>query len=173
MAGINAYVDWLGAHPDQMPLEFKLLGYGPSKWEAGDVVRIRSHGLTRNLTSEVARANTVCKTDPQNGPKYDQIRVGLQPAWETKVPEGLDPCLPKDVLRVVHTGDRRSPHHEGGVNRAATLRQPSARERRGQQQLGDRARPSPPPAGRFLPTILTAPTARPACDTSPISALRA
>src|SRR6202167_4309345 len=100
VAGINAYVDWLGAHPDQMPLEFKLLGYGPSKWEAEDVVRIRSHGLTRNLTSEVARANTVCKTDPQNGPKYDQIRYGLQPPWETKVPEGLDPCLPKDVLKV-------------------------------------------------------------------------
>ena len=100
VAGINAYVDWLGAHPDQMPLEFKLLGYGPSKWEAGDVVRIRSHGLTRNLTSEVARANTVCKTDSKNGPKYDQIRFGLQPPWETKVPEGLDPCLPKDVLRV-------------------------------------------------------------------------
>src|ERR1700674_4273187 len=36
VAGINAYVDWLGAHPDKMPLEFKLLGYGPSKWEAGD-----------------------------------------------------------------------------------------------------------------------------------------
>ena len=76
VAGINAYVDWLGAHPDQMPLEFKLLGYGPSKWEAGDVVRIRSHGLTRNLTSEVARANTVCKTDPQNGPE-----VRSSPRW--------------------------------------------------------------------------------------------
>src|ERR1700728_4526319 len=72
VAGINADVDWLGEHPDGMPLEFKLLGYAPSKWEAGDVVRIRSHGLTRNLTSEVARAHTVCKTDPQNGPKYDQ-----------------------------------------------------------------------------------------------------
>ena len=99
VAGVNAYVDWLGAHPDRLPLEFKLLGYQPSKWEASDVVRIRSHGLTRNLTSEVARANTVCKTDPQNGPRYDQIRIGLQPPWQTKVPEGLDPCLPPDVLR--------------------------------------------------------------------------
>jgi penicillin amidase len=100
VAGINAYIDWLAAHPDQMPLEFKLLGYAPSKWEASDVVRIRSHGLTRNLTSEVARANTVCKTDALNGPKYDQIRYGLEPPWQSKVPEGLDPCLPKDVLKV-------------------------------------------------------------------------
>jgi penicillin G amidase len=100
VAGINAYIDWLAAHPDRMPLEFKLLGYTPSKWEASDVVRIRSHGLTRNLASEVARANTVCKTDALNGPKYDQIRYGLEPPWETKIPEGLDPCLPKDVLKV-------------------------------------------------------------------------
>ncbi len=100
VAGINSYVDWLAAHPDHMPIEFKLLGYGPAKWNASDVVRIRSHGLTRNLSSEVARANTVCKTDPQNGLKYDQIRLGLQPPWETKIPAGLDPCLPPDVLKV-------------------------------------------------------------------------
>lgn len=98
--GINAYVEWLGAHPDQMPVEFKLLGYAPAKWNVSDVVRIRSHGLTRNLTSEVARANTVCKTDPVNGLKYDRIRFGLQPPWQTAIPEGLDPCLPHDVLKV-------------------------------------------------------------------------
>jgi penicillin amidase len=97
--GINAYVDWLAAQPDQMPLEFKLLGYLPAKWESSDALRIRSHGLTRNLTSEVARANTVCKTDPHNGLKYDQIRLGLQPPWETAIPDGLDPCLPADVLK--------------------------------------------------------------------------
>ncbi len=98
-AGINAYVDWLASHPDQMPPEFRALGYLPAKWDAGDALRIRSHGLTRNLTSEVARANTVCKTDPRNGPKYDQVRIGLQPPWETKIPAGLDPCLPADVLK--------------------------------------------------------------------------
>jgi penicillin amidase len=97
--GINAFVDWLAAHPDQMPPEFKLLGYLPAKWDPSDALRIRSHGLTRNLTSEVARAHTVCKTDAQNGLKYDQVRVGLEPPWETKIPEGLDPCLPADVLR--------------------------------------------------------------------------
>jgi penicillin amidase len=125
VAGINAYVDWLVAHPDRMPIEFKLLGYGPSKWEAADVVRIRSHGLTRNLTSEVARANTVCKTDPKNGPNYDQVRFGLQPPWKTKVPEGLDPCLPKDVLRVFTLATEEVHITKDGMNRAAIERQPS------------------------------------------------
>jgi len=94
--GINAYIEWLGSHPEQMPFEFKHLGYPPAKWTAEDVVRIRSHGLHRNLQSEVDRANTACTA----GLKADEIRVPLQPAWETQVPAGLDPCLPKDVLKV-------------------------------------------------------------------------
>src|SRR5277367_4801911 len=48
-AGINAYIDWLTRHPERTPWEFKRLGYTPAKWNAEDVVRIRSHGLTRNL----------------------------------------------------------------------------------------------------------------------------
>ena len=54
--GINAYVDWLEAHPGRTPWEFRFLDYRPAKWAAEDVIRIRSHGLTRNLNSEVARA---------------------------------------------------------------------------------------------------------------------
>ena len=100
VAGINAYVEWLGKNQDRMPVEFKLLGYTPSKWDATDVVRIRSHGLTRNLTSEVARANTVCQTDLKNGLNYDKIRRGLQPPWDATIPEGLHPCLPDDILNV-------------------------------------------------------------------------
>ena len=100
VAGINAYIDWLAANPARIPAEFRLLGYQPSKWEGRDVVRIRTHGLTGNLTSEVARSNVVCKTNPQNGLQYDQVRFHLQPSWDTRVPEGLDPCLPADVLKV-------------------------------------------------------------------------
>jgi penicillin amidase len=98
--GINAYVDWLADHADEMPPEFKLLGYRPSRWNPADVVRIRSNGLTRNLASEVARASTVCRTDRQHGLKYDATRVRLQPPWMPEIPAGLDPCLPPDVLRV-------------------------------------------------------------------------
>ncbi len=96
VAGINAYIDQVQRDAALVPLEFTLLGYSPAKWQPEDVVRIRSHGLTRNLTSEVARANVVCNASL----KDDAIRVGLEPPWESQVPEGLDPCLPKDVLRV-------------------------------------------------------------------------
>ena len=96
VAGINAYVDYVAANPAHLPFEFRRLGYAPAKWQPADVVRIRSHGLTRNLTSEVARANTVCNA----GLGADHIRSGLTPAWVTKVPQGLDPCLPARLLDV-------------------------------------------------------------------------
>jgi len=95
-AGINAYLNWLDEHPDKMPFEFKKLNYKPARWEAEDPVRIRSHGLTGNLTDEVARAKVACAADL----KWDEIRYKLEPPWQTRVPEGLDPCLPKDVLKV-------------------------------------------------------------------------
>ena len=95
-AGINAYIDYLKTHPARMPWEFSYLGYEPSKWAPEDIVRIRSHGLTRNLLSEVARARTACSGDL----KADEIRSGLQPPWQTGIPEGLDACLPRDLLRV-------------------------------------------------------------------------
>ena len=96
VAGINAYIDQVKQNPALLPLEFKLLEYEPAKWQPEDVVRIRSHGLTRNLNSEVARANVACKASLTD----DTVRFGLQPQWETQVPDGLDPCLPKDVLKV-------------------------------------------------------------------------
>ena len=95
-AGINAYIEYLKTHPEKMPWEFGYLGYEPSQWAPEDVVRIRSHGLTRNLLSEVARAQTACAGDL----KADEIRSGLQPPWETRIPEGLDSCLPRDLVRV-------------------------------------------------------------------------
>ncbi|MGV4428948.1 penicillin acylase family protein, partial [Pandoraea pneumonica] len=72
------------------------VGYWPAKWSAEDIVRIRSHGLTRNLKSEVARAKVACRASLD----ADSVRVGLQPAWKTQVPDGLDPCLPDDLLKV-------------------------------------------------------------------------
>lgn len=96
VAGINAYIDQLVAEPGRLPLEFKTFGYAPEKWEAQDVVRIRSHALTRNLYSELARAHSACQADL----KTDEVRVSLSPPWQTKLPVGLDPCLPPDLLQV-------------------------------------------------------------------------
>lgn len=96
VAGINAYIDYVTQHRDQMPYEFRQLAYEPAKWQPEDVVRIRSHGLTRNLNSEVARTRVTCQASLRD----DAIRSGLQPPWEPQIPDGLDPCLPQDLLRV-------------------------------------------------------------------------
>ena len=95
-AGINAYIEWLRGHPDRMPFEFKQLNYKPAHWQAEDAFRIRSHALTGNLIDEVARAKVACAGDL----KADEIRYKLEPSWQTRIPEGLNPCLPKDILKV-------------------------------------------------------------------------
>lgn len=114
-AGINAYVDWLDAHPGQLPEEFGLLGYRPARWDPEDVVRIRSHGLTRNLTSEVKRAQVACAA----GVDADLVRQGLQPEHRTTVPDGFDPCaLPDDVLEVFELATQEVEFSEGSVRKA-------------------------------------------------------
>ncbi|HEX9171172.1 MAG TPA: penicillin acylase family protein [Telluria sp.] len=96
VAGINAYIDYIGRKPELLPFEFRRLDYRPAKWRPEDVVRIRSHGLTRNLTQEFARAQVVCRA----GLAADEVRAKLSPPWTTRVPQGLDPCLPDDALDV-------------------------------------------------------------------------
>ncbi|MEZ5557188.1 MAG: penicillin acylase family protein [Pseudomonadales bacterium] len=94
-AGINAYVALTEADPALLPPEFELLGYRPVRWQPEDVVRIRSHGLWRNLTSEVQRARIACRSGLAAASLWKQ----LEPAWTTQIPQGLDPCaLPDDVL---------------------------------------------------------------------------
>ena len=101
-AGINAYVDWLSAHPERRPREFRLQNYTPARWQPEDLIRIRAHGLTSNLDSEVARAQVTCRGDVA----ADRVRSPLSPPWQSTVPPGLDPCLPRDVLRVFNLATR-------------------------------------------------------------------
>jgi len=96
VAGLNAYIDLVGREPTRLPFEFAYFGYQPEKWLPEDVVRIRSHGLTRNLVSEVSRAVIACR----GGLKADEVRVRLSPRWETRIPEGLDPCIAPEAMRV-------------------------------------------------------------------------
>jgi penicillin amidase len=95
VSGINTYVDWLEAHPDKLPFEFKYLHYKPAHWTAEDAIRIRTHGYLYNLANEVARAKVACLA----GLKRDEFRYKLEPPWETRIPDGLDPCLPENVLK--------------------------------------------------------------------------
>lgn len=96
-AGINAFVALTESQPELLPLEFKLLDYKPAIWAPSDVVRIRSNGLWRNVTSEAQRAGIIC----QHGIEIDALRFKLEPEWKTRIPEGLDPCtIPADVTRL-------------------------------------------------------------------------
>eukprot|EP00887_Chlorella_sp_A99_P003808 scaffold32.g3808.t1 len=47
-AGINAYIDWLTAHPEQLPYEFRKLDYRPSKWSPDDIA---AHAATTELAA--------------------------------------------------------------------------------------------------------------------------
>ena len=76
VAGINAYVALTEREPERLPLEFGLAGTRPDRWQPEDVVRIRSHALTRNALSEVLRASIVSAY----GHGTDLLRKNLEPA---------------------------------------------------------------------------------------------
>ncbi len=95
-AGINAYVQDVRRGLQPLPIEFSLTQSTPDFWRPDDVVRIRSHALVANLTSEVARAQVVCAA----GVAADGLRRKLEPPHTLRVPAGLDPCVvPADVLK--------------------------------------------------------------------------
>ena len=99
--GINAYIKLTEENPELLPEEFNILDYEPSQWKPEDVVRIRSHGLTRNVTSEVQRAITL----RDHGEEAENIRQGLEPDWETTVPEGLNlDAINEDILDTYQLG---------------------------------------------------------------------
>ncbi|MET0275054.1 MAG: penicillin acylase family protein [Phenylobacterium sp.] len=95
-AGVNAYVAEVRAGTRPLPVEFRLTNSAPEDWKPEDVLRIRSHALVSNITSEVARAQVVCT----GGVEADRLRRKLEPAHKLTVPKGLDPCsVPADVLK--------------------------------------------------------------------------
>src|SRR5271154_4851272 len=48
VAGINAYVGQVRAGAEPLPVEFGLTSSEPALWQANDLVRIRSHGISNN-----------------------------------------------------------------------------------------------------------------------------
>ncbi|THD68408.1 penicillin acylase family protein [Phenylobacterium sp.] len=95
-AGVNAYVAEVNAGKRPLPVEFKLTASRPEAWAAEDVLRIRSHALVSNVSSEVARAQVACAA----GLPADLLRRTLSPAHTPTIPAGLDPCIvPADVLK--------------------------------------------------------------------------
>ena len=95
--GVNAFVAQVRSGTRPLPIEFKLTDSQPDTWRAEDVLRIRSHALVSNITSEVARARVACV----GGLKADQLRRKIEPeGHKVTVPPGLNPCdVPADVLK--------------------------------------------------------------------------
>ncbi|WP_306006162.1 penicillin acylase family protein [Aquicoccus porphyridii] len=93
--GINAGVDLVLDGTLPLPPEFVELGTKPAHWAPEDVVRIRTHCLARNATSELARQ----KVQALASPEVDLLRMPLSPPvpddeWVTM--DGTP--LPDDVL---------------------------------------------------------------------------
>ena len=66
-------------------------------------MRIRSHGLVRNVSSEVQRDLFV----RENGLAADALRRPLEPDWETRIPDGLNlDLIPGNVLNVYRLATR-------------------------------------------------------------------
>lgn len=84
-AGINAYVNWVKANPDQMPPEFKLTGTEPGYWSP-ETSLIRIYGLTRNVNEEVKMAQQVASL----GLNTVQGLSTFEPPLALQVPAGLD-----------------------------------------------------------------------------------
>lgn len=94
-AGINAFIADVEAGRQPLPIEFTATASQPERWQADDIVRIRSNALASNITSEVARARALCGGDVKNEP----LRRRLDPPREISIPKGLDPCsIPEKLL---------------------------------------------------------------------------
>ena len=85
VGGINAFIALCDRCPDLLPPEFGIMGTRPLPWQAEDVLRIRSHGLTRNAISEVQRLTMLDRADAA----ADLLRKYIQPAAEVILPEGI------------------------------------------------------------------------------------
>ena len=96
-AGINAYIAAAEQEASMLAPEFAAMNIRPARWQAEDVVRIRSHALCRNVESEAIRAQVAARS----GLDTDRVRRSLEPAWELRLPEGLNPAdIPPEVLDV-------------------------------------------------------------------------
>ena len=98
--GINAYVALCEAEPERLAPEFGLLGMAPARWAAEDVVRIRTHGITRNAASEIYRAAVLARADAAT----DLLRRDLEPMTTPRIAEGIDlaaiPLAAADLIRL-------------------------------------------------------------------------
>ncbi|QTF08735.1 penicillin acylase family protein [Brenneria izadpanahii] len=97
VAGINAWIALCQREPERLPPEFALFGTRPALWLPEDVVRIRTHALTRNGVSEILRANVLARSDAAT----DLLRSGITPPVEPQLADGLSSeDIPLEALKL-------------------------------------------------------------------------
>ena len=84
-AGINARIDEVLADPALLPLEYGILGVRPLRWELRNMVIARGAGFG-GVGDEIRRARLA----GIGLLELDAIVAPLRPAWELRVPDGLD-----------------------------------------------------------------------------------
>jgi penicillin amidase len=129
VAGINAHIALCDGDPARLPPEFAALGVRPGPWSPEDVVRIRSHSLMRNATSEVIRSNILAELDAE----IDALRQKLQPPHDPLGSRGKPEPLPIDCLDIFKLA--LAPVSFGEERLAATLE--DAKRWRKVMPLGD------------------------------------
>ena len=88
--GVNAYIDQMLQNPDQLPLEFRLLGIQPGRWTP-EVVISRHQGLLGNIGSELAYGRAVALLGPERVKDIETFGPGE--------PElALDPAIEEELL---------------------------------------------------------------------------
>jgi penicillin amidase len=85
VGGINARIDEVLADPASLPLEYRILGIAPLKWNVRDLVLARGIS-TGNVGDEIRRARLAA----MGLLELDAVVAPLRPAWPLRVPEGLD-----------------------------------------------------------------------------------
>ncbi len=84
-AGINARIDEVTADPTLLPLEYNILGVTPLRWDLRNMVITRGGGFG-GVADEVRRARLAA----MGLLELDAVIAPLRPAWDLRVPEGLD-----------------------------------------------------------------------------------
>lgn len=87
VAGINARIAEVERDPALLPLEYRILGVMPLRWDVRDLVLARG-GSVGNVDDEIRRARLAA----MGLLDLDRLVAPLRPAITMTVPEGLDPA---------------------------------------------------------------------------------
>ena len=102
--GVNSYIGLTEREPERLPLEFGLTATRPERWVAEDVVRVRSHALTRNAVSEVLRAIVASKAGFDNDLLRQTIEPPVTPGNRSGVGLADVPLAALDLFKLATAG---------------------------------------------------------------------